>query len=185
MVRKSCSFSNLAHGINSETISACRSLHRPKPVPVCMHMYDTVKSLYHLNLDSTLVAASGHPQMNRAAAKASAQDSLHGLPARTASVLTFSISFGLQSVAMFVSKWMLATDYTKEEMAMHEVCVACMQKSTCSARLGTDFTIVHSICCNKPRQESWCSSTYFACMAKVGFFGPSFNPVLIRLLFEY
>ena len=46
---------------------------------------DAMEGPYHLNLDSTLVAASGQPQMNKAAAKASAHDSLHGLPARSAS----------------------------------------------------------------------------------------------------
>ena len=39
------------------------------------------QSAYHLNLESTLMAASGQPQMNSAAAKASAHESLHGLPA--------------------------------------------------------------------------------------------------------
>lgn len=58
---------------------------------------DDMNSPYHLNRESTLVAASGQPQMNRAAAKASAHDSLHGLPASSANVISVSQSVSAAS----------------------------------------------------------------------------------------
>lgn len=126
---------------------------------------------YHLNLESTLVAASGQPQMNRAAAKASAHDSLHGLPVSSASVVSASAvtvpclcAMGTHTKLLHPLVSICVVTICKKTLARYQQCEHACRVSTCSTVVQTDFTIIDRVGCHKPWQQSWCSSTYFTCM---------------------
>lgn len=86
-----------------------------------------------------------------------------------------------QAVAMSSAlKCMHAADHDKgSRNLMHEICIACMQKEHLLSRCQADFTIVYRICRDKPWQQSWCSSTYPACMTQRWCSSPSFDHTLV------
>ena len=118
---------------------------------------------HHLNRDITSTASCCSPQMNSAAANASAQLSFAGLPAAG------MFEKGLRTVQEWIGtaprvQAQVCTVGTHSEHAKKQA----LERSKRGTRGFGILTIVDRVCCHQPRQQAGCRALDAACGGREG-----------------